>query len=394
MDYYDVIIIGAGASGLMCAITAAQRGKKVLILEHEKKAGKKILISGGGKCNFTNYDVSAENYISQNPHFCKSALSRFNQYDFISLVEKYQIAYEERQFGQLFCIDSAKQILNLLLTECHLNSVKIQLNSSINQIKKVRQNFVIHCDENELNCQSLVIASGGISIPKMGATDFGYKIAKQFHHKIIRTDPGLVPLALNDKLLKKTKQLSGTAINATVSCNKHSFNDNLLFTHHGLSGPVILQISNYWYSGDEISIDFIPSHNIIELIANAQKSSPDLLLKTLIHQNTDLTKKFIQIWLSQQEADKKIKLLNESELNSLHKKLHEWKTIPSKTTGFRVAEVTRGGIDTQEVSSKTFMSQKEENLFFIGEVLDVTGWLGGYNFQWAWSSGYCAGLHV
>ncbi|MBF0264912.1 MAG: NAD(P)/FAD-dependent oxidoreductase [Gammaproteobacteria bacterium] len=394
MNSFDVIIIGAGASGLMCALTAAQRGKKVLVLEHEKKAGKKILISGGGKCNFTNYDVSADNYLSQNPHFCKSALSRFNQYDFIALIEKYHIAYEERQFGQLFCIDSAKQILDMLLTECYLNKVNILLNMSISNIEKKDESFSIKTSDNHFNCHSLVIASGGISIPKMGATDFGYQIAKQFQHKIVRTDPGLVPFILPDKLLSQTKQLSGTALNATVSCNDKIFNDNLLFTHQGLSGPVILQISNYWHHNDTVNINLLPLDNLSDSLQQAKHKNPEQYLKSFLHHKTGLTKKLIHVWLSDNELDKKLKHLNEQNISDLHQRFHSWQVIPAKTSGFRIAEVTRGGVDTQDISSKTFMSNKINNLFFIGEVLDVTGWLGGYNFQWAWSSGFCAGKHV
>ena len=391
MKNYDVVIIGAGAAGLMCALTAGQRGRKVLVLDHAERMGNKILVSGGGSCNFTNLYLESEHYISENPHFCKSALSRFSQYDFISLVEKYNISYQQRQAGQLFCNGNSVEILNLLLEECRISDVKIQNRSTIKKIEK-ESCFTVKANSETYATESLVIATGGLSMPAKGASGFGYEVAEQFGLKVLSRQPGLVPLTFNRDDLDDFIDLAGISANAVVSCNGQSFREAILFTHRGLSGPAILQISNYWQPGDEIVINLLPDIDLAETIKQWQKERPKTELKNLIGEL--LTRRIAHQWFERWHHNKPVNQYNEKEINEVAKIFHAWHIKPSDTEGYRTAEVTRGGVDTNELSSKTFEARKVKGLYFIGEVVDVTGWLGGYNLQWAWSSGFSAGQFV
>ena len=396
-EQYQVIIVGGGAAGLMCALTAGQRGRRVLLLEHADQVGKKILISGGGRCNFTNLSVDASNFLSGNPHFCKSALSRFSPQDFIALVEKHRIPYHEKKLGQLFCDGKSTAIVNLLLAECRSGGVKIHTRCRVEKIDKRvdvggKRIFTVRTNLGSYEAESLVIATGGLSIPKMGATDFGYGVARQFGLKIQPCRPGLVSLTLNTKDLKEIEGLSGTSADAAVSCRDRSFRDALLFTHTGLSGPAILQISNYWEPGDPITINLLPECDLTDAIKQWQKARPKAELKTLIGER--LTKRLAEQWLLPVCESKPVAQYSKKEIAAISSRFHQWKVIPSGTSGYRVAEVTKGGVDTDELSSKTFESHRVRGLYFIGEVIDVTGWLGGYNFQWAWASGRCAGGYV
>jgi predicted Rossmann fold flavoprotein len=386
IEHYNTIIIGAGAAGLMCAIEAGKRGRKVLVLEHAEKIGKKILISGGGRCNFTNLDVKPEHFISNNQHFCKSALARYTPQDFITLVEKHGIKYHEKKLGQLFCDGSAKEIVQVLQAECDDAGVEIKINCSVSEIVK-NDKFLLKTNIGEFASESLVIATGGISIPQMGATDFGYKLAKQFGIKITRTVPGLVPFTLNEK---SYSELSGLSIDSIVSCNDISFRENILFTHKGLSGPAILQISSYWDDGDEVVIDLLPGIDMISVI-NEHKPNKTELVNVLAK---FFPKRFAEKWCELNFSSKPVNKLSEKEIIQINEMLHNWKIIPKGTEGFGKAEVTKGGVDTNELSSKTMEAKKVPGLYFIGEVVDVTGWLGGYNFQWAWASGFAAGQYA
>ena len=393
MQNTDVIIIGASASGLMCAIEAAKRGRNVTVLDHANKAGKKILMSGGGRCNFTNYNISSENYISHNSHFVKSALKRFTQWDFIAIVESYKIPYHERDHGQLFCDDSSKDILNLLLEECKKANVKIQLNSKISDIKhKEDGSFIIKSENIIYQCHSLVIASGGLSIPKMGASPFGYKVAEQFNIKVWPTAAGLVPFTLHNHDKEKLSDLSGIAINSIVNVKNKSFRENILFTHRGLSGPAILQISSYWSAGEEVEINLLPDIDLLnELIITCEKQ-PHIKLKTLLHKL--LPKRLVAIFVENELLDKTFQEISQKQFINIAAIFQKWKIKPNGTEGYRTAEVTIGGVDCDALSSKTFESKTVTGLYFVGEVMDISGWLGGYNFQWSWSSGWCAGQYV
>ena len=388
--YVDVLIIGAGASGLICAIEAAKRGRQVLVLDSANKAGKKILMSGGGRCNFTNYDVGSEHYLSHNPHFCKSALSRYTQWDFIAQVEDYKIPYHEREQGQLFCNDSSKDILTMLLSECANYKVNIQLNSQIQHVHKQQPDgFELETSSGSYLCQSLVIASGGLSIPKMGASAFGYQIAKQFGHHIWPTQAGLVPFTLQNQDKATLYDLSGISVPCLASNEKISFQDNLLFTHRGLSGPAILQLSSYWQAGESIQINLLPDLDLAAWLKEKKAEQPNRSLKTLLGKH--LAKRLIVALLGLETADSPLQKLSHPRLDEISQQLQHWTVKPNNTEGYRTAEVTLGGVDCNEISSQTMASKKQPGLYFIGEVLDVTGWLGGYNFQWAWSSGWCAG---
>jgi len=387
---HDVLIIGASASGLMCAIEAAKRGRKVQVLDHANKAGKKILMSGGGRCNFTNYEVSAEHYISHNPHFCKSALSRYSQWDFIGLVSDYKIPFHERDHGQLFCDESAKDILTMLLSECAHAGVKIQLNCDISAVEKTALGkFELQTSFGNYQADSLVIATGGLSIPKMGASPFGYKIAQQFGHKVWPTSAGLVPFTLQEGDKSWVAKLSGVAINCIVSNQHSSFRENILLTHRGLSGPAILQISSYWQAGESITINLLPDLELDEVLEQARTENANTLLKNVLAKH--LPKRFISGLLGDQLGDSPLQSLSQKKRQEISQKIHQWQVKPNSTEGYRTAEVTLGGVDCDELSSKNMESSKVAGLYFIGEVTDVTGWLGGYNFQWAWSSGWCAG---
>lgn len=389
---FNTIIIGAGAAGLMCAIEAGKRGRKVLVLEHAEKIGKKILISGGGRCNFTNLDVKPENFISNNPHFCKSALARYTPQDFISLVENYGIKYHEKKLGQLFCDGSAKEIVQMLQNECDDAGVEIKVNCTIDNIEQINNSgsetsFRITSNIGEFITESFVIATGGISIPQMGASDLGYKIAKQFGLKLTKTVPALVPFTLNEKAYS---ELSGLSIDSIVSCNNISFRENILFTHKGLSGPAILQISSYWNGGDTVNIDLLPETDLPSVL-NEHKPNKTELLNVL---SKFFPKRFAEKWCELNFPTKPVNKLSDKEIEMIEIMLHCWKIVPKGTEGFGKAEVTKGGVDTNELSSKTMESKKVPGLYFIGEVVDVTGWLGGYNFQWAWASGFAAGEFV
>ncbi len=389
----DVIIIGASASGLMCAIEAGKRGRRVIVLDHANKAGKKILMSGGGRCNFTNVDVDPDNFISHNPHFCKSALSRYTQWDFIALVNEYQIPYHERDLGKLFCDDSAKDILNMLLAECKKTKVNIQLNSDIKTINKDDdESFVVDASSGRYRSESLVIASGGLSIPKMCASPLGYKVAEQFGHHIWPTSPGLVPLTLQPHDKEKLESLSGISVECDVSNERIHFKENILFTHRGLSGPAILQISSYWQPGETIDINLLPDLDVVKLLTARQALTPNIKLKTLLSEV--LPKRLLLSLFDQAALDKPLQELSSIRISEIARQLQQWQIKPGGTEGYRTAEVTLGGVDCDELSSKTMQSNKVTGLYFIGEVVDVTGWLGGYNFQWAWSSGWCAGQVV
>ena len=383
------IIIGGGAAGLMCAIETGKRGRKVLVIEHAEKVGKKILISGGGRCNFTNIYAKPENFLSDNPHFCKSALARYTPQDFISLVEKHKIKYHEKKLGQLFCNGSSKEIIDMLLDECRVTGVEILVNCKVSRIARTEE-FIVSTNLGEFTADSLVIASGGISIPQMGATDFGHKTAKQFGLKLTEIKPGLVPLTWSKKDLSLYGELSGVSIDSIVSYNKISFRENFLFTHKGLSGPAILQISSYWQKGKPITINLLPEINLTDELS--KNSSSRMLLDNFL--SLHLPSRFTEKWCEINFPSKPINKLSEKEIEFISGRLHKWQIIPSGTEGFEKAEVTCGGIDTDELSSKTMESKKVKGLYFIGEAVDVTGWLGGYNFQWAWASGFAAGQYA
>jgi len=416
---FQVIIIGAGAAGLFCAINAAKRGRSVLVVDHANKLGKKILMSGGGRCNFTNYSIEPDNYVSGNEHFCKSALSRFNQWQFIELVEKYAIKYFDKGQGELFCEKSSKEIRDMLVEECQKYDVRIQLKTSVLNISRKDiseegvESFIIkmlsnttkgvkseHSEETVYQCESLVIATGGLSIPTLGATGFGYQVAEQFNHKIKPTRAGLSPLIFDKKWLSKTVSLPGNSTDIKVTCNNQEFKDAVLFTHKGLSGPSILQISNYWNKGDPIIIDWLPDLDISSWFNEARETRPDIQLKTLLSSefSQSLADFLCSEFLSRQANNKlqnaKLKQFDHADIESLNGCLSQWKTYPKDYEGYKVAEVTVGGVDTAGISSKTMESTSQQGLYFIGEVLDVTGQLGGYNFQWAWASGAAAAEFV
>ena len=397
---YDVIILGGGAGGLFCAITAAKRGKTVLVLEKSNKLGKKILMSGGGRCNFTNHFVNPHNFLSQNNHFCKSALSQYTAQDFISMVEDHNIEFEEKKHGQLFCVNSAKDIVEMLVNECEKYKVTIITNASTSTVKYIDSRYhlssTIETKKNTTNLlaqsNKLVIATGALSVPTLGGSGFGYDIAKQFQLKVTNLQAGLVPFIFTDSIKNICENLSGVSHNVGVSCNGTTFSEDILFTHRGLSGPVILQISNYWYLGDSISINLIPELSISDHIKEIKKTKPKLLIKSIL---VNLMPKALVVELENllwsNLANKPIGEWSNSQIEILSNNLHNWVLKPSSTEGYRTAEVTMGGVDTDFISSKSMEVKNQEGLYFIGEVLDVTGHLGGFNFQWAWASAYVAG---
>ena len=390
----DVVVIGAGAAGLMCAAEAGRRGRTVLVLDHAKKPGRKILISGGGKCNFTNYDVSANNYLCQNPHFVKSALSQYSNWDFISLVSKYGIEFEERDHGQLFCLESAKDIVKMLLAECESPNIQFRYQTDVHSIEKTETGFSLHADTDGIECASLVVATGGLSMPKLGATPFGYKIAEQFGLEVVSTTAGLVPFTLHKEDKEDFAELSGIAIPAEITANDGTlFKEALLFTHRGLSGPSVLQISSFWKPGQNVSVNLVPEADIDELLTRSLEKHPNQSLKNTLARV--LPKRLVEVLLERKVfADKPLKQYNHKELLSIRESLENWTIVPNGTEGYRTAEVTLGGVNTDHLSSKTMECKSIPGLYFIGEVMDVTGWLGGYNFQWCWSSGFVAGRHV
>lgn len=386
---FDVIIVGAGAAGLFCAIEAGRRKRKVLVVEHNAQVGRKIIISGGGRCNFTNINTKAENFISQNLHFCKSALARYTPQDFVELVKKHKIEFYEKKLGQLFCRESSRQIVEMLLEECRKAKVEIRLNCSVKKVSK-NEVFEIETNQGKLTCESFVIATGGLSIPHIGATDFGYQIAKQFGLKIIATKPALVPLVFQNGVHENYKNLAGVSLDSIVSCGKQSFRENMLFTHRGLSGPAILQISSFWTRGVSIEINLLPTGNAFDILQNSRESKKELANFL----NEFLPNRFADVFCETIVKSKPLKNYSERELTNIAESLHAWRINFDETEGYKKAEVTLGGVSTGELSSKTMEAKKMKNLYFIGEVVDVTGWLGGYNFQWAWSSGFAAGQFI
>ena len=389
---FDVIIIGAGAAGMMSAIEAGKRGRKVLLVDHSKKIGEKIRISGGGRCNFTNIHTNPSKFLSQNPKFVKSALSQYTQNDFINLMNKYEIKFHEKKLGQLFCDHSAQQIVEMLLKECELANVSLKKDFKVTDINQDEDQYIVKTTDEVYSSQSLIIATGGLSVPKIGATSFGYEIAKKFDLDVLETLPALVPLTFNEKILEMCKELTGLSVEAIVSFNKVLFQEGMLFTHRGLSGPSILQISSYWKEGDNIKVNLSPKLNVYQLLEEKRKLNPKLDILNIISEI--LPKRLAQIICSENKISGNISELSNKILKQLSDAINTWIINPTGSEGYRTAEVTLGGVNTKELSSKTMMSNKHRNLFFIGEVVDVTGHLGGYNFQWAWSSGYVAGQYA
>jgi predicted Rossmann fold flavoprotein len=408
-DSYDVIVLGAGAAGLMCASVAAGRGLSVLVLEKANKVGKKILMSGGGRCNFTNHFVDAGNFISANPHFCKSALKQFTQWDFIAMVERHAIEYEERKHSQLFCVGSAKEILSMLLAECTAAGVVIKDSSEVESIEALPtagaasqasqpryQLSVLHAGKTaSLSCHSVVVATGALSIPTLGGSGYGYEIAQQFSLPLTERRAGLVPFMFSDSLKSVCERLTGLALEVELTCNGHSFVENILFTHRGISGPAALQISNYWFPGDELIINLLPGVDATSWLLQEKQAAGQSLLKNRLHRllAKTLVRELQDLWWKD-ISDKPLAECNDQTLAQIGGQLNCWRVKPSATEGYRTAEVTLGGVDTDSISSKTMEAKRQPGLFFVGEVLDVSGHLGGFNFQWAWSSGYVAGLSV
>jgi predicted Rossmann fold flavoprotein len=391
-EKFDVIIIGAGAAGLMSAIESGKRGKKVLLVDHAKKIGEKIRVSGGGRCNFTNINTHPSKFISKNPKFVISALNQYTQNDFIDLIKKHNIKFHEKKLGQLFCDESAQQITDMLLSECQTANVILKKEIIITDIDKQDDQYFIVVGSNRFLCDSLIIATGGLSVPKIGASDFGYKIAKKFNLNIIETLPALVPLTFNERILAMCKELTGLSVEAIVSFNKVFFEEGMLFTHRGLSGPSILQISSYWKLGDDIKINLLPKLNVFKLLEKEKKTKPKQDIVNIISEI--LPKRLAHMICEENNITGNISELSNKLLIQLSNSINTWTVNPIGSEGYRTAEVTLGGVDTTEISSKTMMSKKHPGLFFIGEVVDVTGHLGGYNFQWAWSSGYVAGRYA
>jgi predicted Rossmann fold flavoprotein len=390
MSRYDVVVIGAGAAGMMCAAQAGQRGRRVLLIDHYPKLGEKIRISGGGRCNFTNVNAGPANYLSQNPDFCRSALARYTPGDFIALVGRYGIAYHEKKLGQLFCDDSARDIIALLKSECSAGNVEWWMPCAVTEVKRNGERFAIVTDRGAIQCTSLVIATGGLTVPKIGATPFGYRIAEQFGLAVVPPRPALVPLAFAPEALARYGDLSGVSLDAKVSFGDARFRENLLFTHRGLSGPAILQISSYWDGRTALSIDLMPDGDARAVLFNERRTQ--VRLDNLL--SAHWPKRFAQQWTAAHDAAQPMRDIPDARLAELAEAIHAWRVLPSGTLGYAKAEVTLGGVDTRALSSKTMMATVVPGLYFIGEAVDVTGWLGGYNFQWAWSSAYAAGQAV
>ena len=386
---HDLIVIGGGAAGLMCAIEAGKRGRRVLLLEHANRVGKKILMSGGGRCNFTNLHATPDDYLSANPHFCKSALARYTQWDFIAMAERHGIAWHEKELGQLFCDESSKLIVKMLLDECAEASVQIETDCSIEQVRRDSEGFALNTMRGTLRCASLVVASGGLSIPKMGATGFGYELARQFGHRVLATRAGLVPLTLSGKHLDDYADLSGVALPVIAATAERSFRAGFLITHRGLSGPAILQISSYWQPGEPLHLNLLPDTDALDYLNSQQRERPAAELKTVLSEA--LPKRLAQRLCELRFGNRPMRQHRPAELREIAAQLQAWPVVASGTEGYRTAEVTLGGVDTDELSSTTMESRKVPGLYFIGEVVDVTGHLGGFNFQWAWASGHAAG---
>jgi predicted Rossmann fold flavoprotein len=391
-EKFDVIVVGAGAAGMMSAIEAGKRGRKVLLVDHAKKIGEKIRISGGGRCNFTNINTNPSKFISKNPKFVISALKQYTQNNFIDLIKKHNIKFHEKKLGQLFCDESAQQIIDMLLLECEMANVVLKRNTTIDDIYTQEDKYFIIVGEDKYFCESLIIATGGLSIPKIGASKFGYDIAQKFGLKVIETLPALVPLTFSEKILAICKELTGLSVEAVVSFKKTFFEEGMLFTHRGLSGPSILQISSYWKLGDDIKVNLSPKLDLDQFLNNRKISNPKQDIRIIVSEI--LPRRLAHIICNENNMNGNICELSNKVLSSLSNSINAWAINPTGTEGYRTAEVTLGGIDTEEISSKTMMSNKHPGLFFIGEVVDVTGHLGGYNFQWAWSSGYVAGQYA
>ncbi|CAI1115164.1 anaerobic glycerol-3-phosphate dehydrogenase subunit B [Serratia rubidaea] len=391
MEQFDVVVIGAGAAGMFCAAQAGQLGCRVLLLDNGKKPGRKILMSGGGRCNFTNMYAEPAAYLSNNPHFCKSALARYTQWDFIDLINRYGVAYHEKTLGQLFCDDSAQQVVDLLVKECELGQVTLRLRSEVLQVEKCDDGFELTLNGEKVSARSLVVASGGLSMPGLGASPFGYKLAEQFGLNVLPTRAGLVPFTLHKPLLEQSQTLSGVSVPASITAADGTlFREAILFTHRGLSGPAVLQISSYWRPGEYVSINLLPDLDLAGFLDQQRQAHPNQSLKnTLALQLPKRLVEFLQSLGQLPEAT--LKQLTPAQQSALVDSLQQWRVQPNGTEGYRTAEVTLGGVDTRELSSKTMEARKVPGLYFIGEVVDVTGWLGGYNFQWAWSSAWaCA----
>lgn len=389
MQSYDVVVIGAGAAGMMCAIEAGKRGRSVLVLDHAAKPGEKIRISGGGRCNFTNIHASPKNFISGNPHFCISALSRYTQRDFIALVERHGVAYHEKTLGQLFCDGSARLIIDMLVSEMQDGGVELALSTEVRNVSKAADGFVLTLSAGSVACNSLVVACGGKSIPKMGASGFGYELAAQFGLAVVETRPALVPLTFDARTLERLAPLAGNAVDAEVACGKTRFSEAMLFTHRGLSGPSILQISSYWREGDEIRIAMLPGRDVAELLRAARRVNGRQAVQTVLANH--LPKRLAQAVAERSGIDGNLADLTDLQMKTVEAAVNDWRIKPAGSEGYRTAEVTLGGVDTNGLDQKTMQAKSVPGLFFIGEVVDVTGWLGGYNFQWAWSSGWASG---
>ncbi|KPZ64918.1 Ferredoxin--NADP reductase [Pseudoalteromonas sp. P1-16-1b] len=394
MTHVDVMVIGAGAAGLMCAAQAGYRGRSVTVLDMGKKPGRKILISGGGRCNFTNENASPNNYLCTNPHFVKSCLSRYTQHDFVELVDRHGLAYHHKTLGQLFCDNSAQDIVDILLTECEWAGVTIKLRSEVLNVAKTATGYSVTTEQETLTCESLVVASGGLTMPKLGATPIGYKIAEQFGLKVLPTMAALVPFTLHQHDKERFEGLSGISISCEVASEDGTvFKENILFTHRGLSGPAILQISSFWRAGQAVTINLLPELDLKQQLADWRETQAQKSLKNSLA--TILPKRFVEIlYDSKAIPDCNINQLTHGQIDALADYIHAWQIKPNGTEGYRTAEVTLGGVDTDELSSKTFEAKKAKGLYFIGEVTDVTGWLGGYNFQYAWSCGFAAGQYA
>jgi len=390
----DVLVIGGGAAGLMCAITAGRRGLRAHVVEHANRVGKKILMSGGGRCNFTNTGATPANYLSANPHFCKSALARYTPADFVELVDSHGIAWHEKELGQLFCDDSSKQIVAMLLAECDVAGVQVHTSCEVQRVVHGDAgDFHLHTTLGVFVAPALVVACGGLSIPRMGATGFGYELARQFGHAVLPTRAGLVPLTLSGKHQERLAELSGVAFAANAQCNGASFTNSVLLTHRGVSGPSILQISSYWQPGDTLLLDLLPGEDALDTLMQLRRERPAAELRTLLGER--LPRRFAQrlceIWLAPWQPQRPIRRFSDRELREVAQVLQAWPLVASGTEGYRTAEVTLGGVDTDQLSSSTMQSKHVPGLYFVGEVVDVTGWLGGYNFQWAWASAHAAG---
>ena len=389
LDGFDALIIGGGAAGLMCAIAAGRHGRRVLVVEHANRVGKKILMSGGGRCNFTNLGTTAQNFLSANPHFCKSALARYTPADFVALVERHRIAYHEKELGQLFCDDSSKQIVRMLLDECDAAGVRVETSCAVERVRKVDESFVVDTSLGRIATAALVVATGGLSIPSMGASGFGYELARQFGHRVLPTRAALVPLTLSGRHQERMADLAGVALPVEAHCNGTAFRNAMLITHRGISGPAILQISSYWNPGDDLRLDLLPDIDAFAWLRGQQAERPAAEFRTVLADA--LPKRYAQRLCEYAFASKPMRQYREAELREIAAQLKDWPLVASGTEGYRTAEVTLGGVDTDELSSSTMQSRRVPGLYFIGEVVDVTGWLGGYNFQWAWASAHACG---